>query len=155
MPELCLAGGVKYCTRLHQLCRLPSLEHVQAGSANNTAGAAAFLKQAMQPVRGLWHILLRWLAARQTARRPCGMGRSLACLLPKPPHGCRASTACVLLQMPPATLNMLLNITQPLMKQTGQLRWAMNNVAGGYGPWPRDVLAWRPGNKRNAGGIAV
>jgi L-ascorbate oxidase len=31
--------------------------------------------------------------------------------------------------MPPATLTMLLNITQPLMNQTGQLRWAINNVA--------------------------
>lgn len=33
--------------------------------------------------------------------------------------------------MPDATLSMLLNITQPLMNQTGQLRWAINNVAGG------------------------
>lgn len=32
-------------------------------------------------------------------------------------------------KMPPATLTMLLNITQPLMNQTGQLRWAINNVA--------------------------
>ena len=38
--------------------------------------------------------------------------------------------------MPAATLNMLLNITQPLMKQTGQLRWAMNNVAGAWGALP-------------------
>lgn len=35
--------------------------------------------------------------------------------------------------MPDATLSMLLNITQPLMNQTGQLRWAINNVAGGLG----------------------
>ncbi|KAI3433825.1 hypothetical protein D9Q98_003629 [Chlorella vulgaris] len=32
-------------------------------------------------------------------------------------------------KMPPATLTVLLNITQPLMNQTGQLRWAINNVA--------------------------
>jgi len=37
-------------------------------------------------------------------------------------------------QMPDATLSMLLNITQPLMNQTGQLRWAINNVAGGFEP---------------------
>lgn len=37
------------------------------------------------------------------------------------------------MQMPDATLSMLLNITQPLMNQTGQLRWAINNVAGGLG----------------------
>lgn len=36
--------------------------------------------------------------------------------------------------MPDATLSMLLNITQPLMNQTGQLRWAINNVAGQVTP---------------------
>lgn len=32
-------------------------------------------------------------------------------------------------KVPAATLSLTLNITQPLMRQTGQLRWAMNNVA--------------------------
>lgn len=38
------------------------------------------------------------------------------------------------LQPPAPTVNLLLNITQPLMKQTGQLRWALNNVAGQVTP---------------------
>lgn len=49
---------------------------------------------------------------------------------------CCATPSAALLprpQMPDATLNMLLNITQPLMNQTGQLRWAINNVAGALG----------------------
>lgn len=32
--------------------------------------------------------------------------------------------------MPNATVSLLINITQPLMEQTGQIRWALNNVAG-------------------------
>lgn len=35
-----------------------------------------------------------------------------------------------LLQVPNATVSLQLNITQPLMEQTGQIRWAINNVAG-------------------------
>jgi len=41
--------------------------------------------------------------------------------------------------VPDATLRLQLNITQPLMKQTGQIRWAMNNVAGQVPP-PCDAL---------------
>ena len=37
-------------------------------------------------------------------------------------------------QVPAPTLDMRLNITQPLMRQTGQLRWAINNVAGQVTP---------------------
>lgn len=37
-------------------------------------------------------------------------------------------------QPPEPTLQLLLNITQPLMRQTGQLRWALNNVAGQVTP---------------------
>ena len=53
-------------------------------------------------------------------------------LRPQPAQAatCSISTPCTdTLQVPAATLSLTLNITQPLMRQTGQLRWAMNNVA--------------------------
>lgn len=34
------------------------------------------------------------------------------------------------MQVPAANVQVQLNITQPLMNQTGQLRWALNNVVG-------------------------
>jgi L-ascorbate oxidase len=44
-------------------------------------------------------------------------------LHPHPP--CTA----VVLQVPAPTVKLHINITQPLMNQTGQLRWALNNIA--------------------------
>ena len=34
--------------------------------------------------------------------------------------------------MPPATVHLQLNITQPVLRQSGQIRWAIDNVAGQY-----------------------
>ncbi|KAL4428183.1 hypothetical protein ABPG75_002272 [Micractinium tetrahymenae] len=63
-----------------------------------------------------------WLAVL----RPCTLQTAEPCnarwrWCPINPH---------LLQVPNATVSLLLNITQPLMEQTGQIRWALNNVAG-------------------------
>lgn len=38
------------------------------------------------------------------------------------------------LQVPNNTVSLLLNITQPLLEQTGQLRWALDNVANTLNP---------------------
>ncbi len=53
----------------------------------------------------------------------------------------RACCACAVpsMQVPNATLSLGINITQPLMQQTGQIRWALNNVAGQF-PTPCESL---------------
>lgn len=40
----------------------------------------------------------------------------------------RAPCRIACLQVPDASLSLRVDITQPLMSQTGQLRWALNNV---------------------------
>lgn len=56
----------------------------------------------------------RWRCIRVKLKNLCSL------FLLAPPHR----------QVPAATLDLRINITQPLMHQTGQLRWALNNVAG-------------------------
>lgn len=65
-------------------------------------------------------------------------------LRPCPDHACACCLAPPLrlppVQPPEPTLELLLNITQPLMRQTGQLRWALNNVAGQVTPACQPLL---------------
>lgn len=134
---------------LHQHQAVMSAAPLQAGAAGGQVdSAAAFLGQAMKPVRGYivppadtaataGGALENQRAAVHAATAGVDWRAwSTHIFIAQPQHDNNAPLPLAALcpQAPSPTLNLLLNITQPLMRQTGQLRWAINNVAGQVTP---------------------